>query len=63
MIKVIGQDPNFVYQVTCHNCASVLEYTQEDTTTEVLSDYLGAGHKSTFLMCPTCSSKIKLINR
>ena len=63
MIKVIGQDPNFVYQVTCHNCASVLEYTQQDTTAEVLSDDLGERYKSTFLMCPTCPSKIKLINR
>lgn len=58
MVKVIGLDQSEVKRITCKNCASILEYTQNEVLITSGTDYGGGSCGSHFLNCPTCSKKV-----
>lgn len=60
MIKVVGVDPEHIYEVTCTECASKLEYVLTDTKRGSGGDYSGDTWTYYYIDCPTCSSKVEV---
>ena len=59
-ITVVGTDIKAVKRVTCYNCSSILEYTDNDTTKETRTDYSGGSDIYTTLLCPECTNTITI---
>lgn len=57
-INVVGRNPAHVKRCSCKNCASELEYTINDTRTEVHTDYGGGRDQVRYIQCPVCNSKV-----
>jgi len=60
MIEVIGKDQSVYKQVTCRECASILRYTNTDTTTRKWTDISGVSETIRELRCPTCSNMVEV---
>ena len=60
MIRIVGDDPQAVKRCTCRNCAAIVEYTPNETKTEVHRDYGGGSDTFTFIQCPRCNNKINV---
>jgi hypothetical protein len=58
MVRIIGKDEREMRRVTCRFCASILEYTQSETTTRWVGDYSGDREQIRELQCPGCINKI-----
>jgi hypothetical protein len=58
MPKVIGKDNKFVKQVSCKNCASILEYTESEVEKGKSYDYGGGCDPYKYINCPYCSKKV-----
>ena len=58
MARIIGKDEREMRRVTCRFCASILEYTQSETTTRWVGDYSGDREQIRELGCPGCGNKI-----
>lgn len=59
-ISIIGEDPKFIKQVSCSNCAAILSYTENDTTEKKERDYTGSVDLFRVLECQNCSYEIRL---
>lgn len=57
MIKVIRKQ---VYQVTCSECKSDLEYDYGDIQTKMSSDYLGDKEIKKIIVCPVCLGSVTI---
>ena len=57
MIKVIGNDPKVVKQVTCWNCGAILEYMPCDVkvTTRGIT---GCTATDFYIVCPQCNNRV-----
>lgn len=62
MAKVIGKSPEYVKQITCRNCASIIEYTLSECKQKAVKDYTGTSDIETYLKCPSCNERIYVSN-
>jgi RNase P subunit RPR2 len=60
MVTVKGKDISIVKQVTCRNCASILEYLPKDVKTFSKRDYTGCSDTFHQITCPECEDKINV---
>lgn len=60
MATIVGKEPREVRRCTCRNCASIIEYTQSETTTRWVSDYGGDREQIRELICPGCHNRIQV---
>ena len=60
MATIIGKAPSAMRQVTCRECASIIEYTLSETTTRLVSDYSGDREMIRELKCPGCGVAIQV---
>ena len=58
MAIIVGKDQSMVRRCTCDNCASIIEYTLSETTTRMVSDYIGDLEQIRELACPGCGERI-----
>lgn len=57
MVTVVGKCPTLPKRVTCLKCASILEYTRNETfEIKVNHDYLGDYDYVSAIKCPTCGN-------
>lgn len=66
MVQVVGKDPSMMHQVTCRNCASILQFTQSEVKVVVETDYTGGKERVYTITCPDCEDKIsvtKIVSR
>lgn len=54
MVKVLGKDNTHIHQVTCKNCASILEYTLSEVKHYMKYDYGGDADIYYYIECPSC---------
>lgn len=57
-ITIVGVSQNYVRRTTCFNCASILEYTQSDTTVKHYKDIDGSSDTDRVITCPKCSKEV-----
>jgi RNase P subunit RPR2 len=57
-IKIVGEDEQTKKQVTCKNCAAILEYTKADTKTRSHTDISGTSDEVRQLTCPRCQAVV-----
>jgi hypothetical protein len=62
-VKVIGTSPQHVYHSVCTRCASMLEFTERDTTSKYIKDYGGGGDTYHFVDCPVCMAPTNVTMR
>jgi ribosomal protein S27AE len=60
---VIGIDDKAKKRRTCDNCASIIQYTMADTTSQIERDYTGDGEMVHRLRCPNCGKSIVVSSR
>ncbi len=60
MVKVVGQAPEAVKNITCTNCASKLEYTQSEVKVYHGTDYGGGPDGKEWIGCPQCGKEVIL---
>lgn len=60
MAKIIGKDDSKVRRVTCHNCASRLEFTNSEVDTRTYIDYGGGSDTLYYIICPNCSFRVEV---
>lgn len=60
MVKVVGVAPEAVKQVTCRNCASILEYTKSEVKECYGRDYSGCSDCREWIVCPSCGKEVIL---
>jgi len=60
MVKVVGKDDKHVHKISCEKCASILEYTKNETITNTWTDYGGGGAGREFITCPTCGNGVTI---
>lgn len=61
MPRIVGRDPAAVKQVTCRQCASIVEYTMSETReSKVNWDYLGDYDIARVISCPGCGHQIQV---
>ena len=58
MARIVGVDKDALKRVTCLNCASIVEYSVNDTYEKQYTDYSGCTEKYRILNCPKCSKAI-----
>lgn len=58
MARVIGKDEKHVHEVTCKNCASVIEYTKSEEQEHVGKDCGGGTDIRRWIICPSCGSEV-----
>ena len=58
MVAVVGKDVSAVKRVTCHRCASILEYTLSETQEGRSTDYTGSTDLYKYIKCPTCHNEV-----
>jgi hypothetical protein len=58
MVKIVGQDMSMYLEVTCRNCASVLQYTRSEVQSQMQTDYGGGKELYKFITCPQCGQKV-----
>ena len=58
MPKVIGKSNAHVHTCTCRNCASVIEYTMNETLEDYSSDYTGDRDYYRYINCPGCGKRV-----
>lgn len=59
MIKVVGLDDSLVKQISCKNCASILEYTNKEVDSTTWMDYsVGKSSGKETITCPVCQTKV-----
>jgi RNase P subunit RPR2 len=60
MATVIGNDLTQYKRMTCHNCASIIQYTRSELIwNDINHDYLGDFDRVQGLYCPNCSKFIQ----
>lgn len=60
MVAVVGKDPGAVKRVTCHECASILEYTLSEVQKEFSTDYTGSRDEYRYVKCPACFNEVRV---
>lgn len=60
MVTVVGKDPSVIKRVTCHNCSSILEYTQNEVRRATSKDYTGCVDVYKVINCPRCYTCISV---
>lgn len=60
MIKIIGEDSQYVKHCSCKTCAAKLEYTLSELKTMTTKDYTGGSDTSYYINCPRCNAEIYL---
>lgn len=59
MVKIVGKDQSVVKQITCRNCASILEYRPiEVKTLWEGTDYGGGPDGAKGFKCPSCGENV-----
>jgi RNase P subunit RPR2 len=58
MVRVVGQDPRVLKQVTCRHCAAVLEYTPHELKRHEGRDYSGGVDIREWIVCPRCGHEV-----
>lgn len=60
MVKVVGKSEKAVYTATCENCASILEFTKSEVTTQFYKEWDGSSDSYKYVKCPECGSNVSL---
>lgn len=60
MATVIGIDNKHVHTVSCHNCASIVQYTKSEVKRVDGKDYSGGPDGNEHIHCPNCNHQIIL---
>lgn len=58
MVQIVGRNPEAVKKITCHSCASVLEYTKGEIQERHGTDYSGGADGCQFIVCPGCGKNV-----
>jgi hypothetical protein len=59
MAKVVGTNPSAVKQITCWNCAAIVEYTKGEVRNLWSgTDYGGGSDGADGFNCPNCGKEI-----
>lgn len=58
MVSIVGTDPTAVKRCTCHECASVLEYTKSEIQERAIRDYTGCVDTHYAIVCPRCGHDV-----
>ncbi len=58
MVRIIGEDKLAVKQITCTNCAIILEYTPVDIKEYHGKDYSGGPDGKEWINCPRCCKEV-----
>lgn len=58
MVMVIGKDKNLYKQITCKNCASILEYVNNEVKRYDGVDYSGGADGKEWIKCPSCNKQV-----
>lgn len=62
-IRIVGIDQKELRQVTCKNCASILEYVLADMETKCSTDYHGSRDVTDYILCPRCAEHVIISER
>lgn len=58
-VVAVGKDLSHVKRVTCYHCATILEYTKNDTFRHEHSfDYTGGSEFSDAITCVNCNKPV-----
>ena len=60
MVKVVGNDPSVVKQVTCGHCGAILEYLPCDIKAGETRDWRGDMDIYHYITCPQCKNHISV---
>jgi RNase P subunit RPR2 len=60
VVEVVGVDEKMLKRSTCKNCASILQYTLNDTVTYTAKDTNGNNEGYRYVTCPKCGTKIHI---
>ena len=60
MVKIVGKDESKVRRCSCPNCASVLEFVNNEVQSFVDHDYGGGSDTVHYIICSACSKQIKV---
>ena len=60
MVTVVGIDQSAMKQTTCKNCASLLQYTQNEVQEYHDRDISGGADGSEWIDCPKCGQRVIL---
>lgn len=60
MATVVGTDSSKVLRATCHNCASIVEYTPSETRAVTSRDISGDSDTYHYLNCPKCGKDMSV---
>lgn len=60
MIKVVGNDPSVVKQVTCKHCGSILEYMPCDIEEGATRAWRGGRDLYHYIECPQCKNHVSV---
>lgn len=63
MAEVIGENPKYIKQTSCANCAAVIRYTDSETVVKIYSDYGGGSDTYRELNCPRCGILLQILQR
>jgi RNase P subunit RPR2 len=59
MIRIVGDDPKHVHEITCKNCAKILEYTKEEIKTRDNGrDISGGPDGCEYIVCHSCHKQV-----
>lgn len=59
MVKIIGKSTQYVKRITCKNCSTELEYTNNDVRNLWSgTDYGGGPDGADGFDCPACSERV-----
>ena len=57
MVKIVGKDKKIAKQITCKNCAAILEYLPKDVKTRSYS-CMGETDVLSYIKCPDCKEEV-----
>ena len=60
MVEIIGEAPEAKKRITCQNCATVLEYAQNEVKVYHGKDYSGGPDGREWIVCPKCGKDVNI---
>lgn len=57
-VKVVGQDPEYIFHISCRKCSSRLSYTKNDTHIRNGRDISGGPDGCEWINCPQCMNQV-----
>lgn len=58
MPRIIGKDEKLAKQVTCHGCASILEYYPNEKQERTYKDISQCTETIHYIVCPGCNKEV-----